>query len=169
MPQACTRIRTCPAPGFGISRSTISKSAPALGTCTTFIFAIATLRSFLVLDLRLQLDARPLKTDTTRGVADERRKKKFCNDFRSDAQASRLTRTVLPRTMRHRFDQENFRIRNENFRACPPARNVVQKRRKGEHVADLSCLLTRHSKSPCRATWMPSAPCSAPFCSITMR
>src|SRR5580693_7397904 len=47
MPQASTRMRTCPAGGCGISRSTISKSAPAFGTCTTFIFAIEILHSFL--------------------------------------------------------------------------------------------------------------------------
>src|SRR5215472_3572332 len=34
-------MRTCPAPGLGISRSTIWKSAPALGTCATFIGAAA--------------------------------------------------------------------------------------------------------------------------------
>src|SRR6266478_2500271 len=42
-PHASTRIRTWPAPGCGISRSTISKSAPAFGTCTAFIFAIGSL------------------------------------------------------------------------------------------------------------------------------
>src|SRR6266581_8861175 len=40
-PQACTLIRTCPASGFGISRSTISKSAPGFGICAAFIGAIA--------------------------------------------------------------------------------------------------------------------------------
>src|SRR5437773_9032004 len=35
-------MRTCPTSGLGISRSTIWKSAPALGTCATFIGAIAT-------------------------------------------------------------------------------------------------------------------------------
>src|SRR2546430_12805311 len=40
-----TLFRSCPAPGLGISRSTISKSAPGFGTCATFIFAIETLRS----------------------------------------------------------------------------------------------------------------------------
>src|SRR6266478_5546356 len=54
MPQACTRMRTCPAVGLGISRSTISKSAPAFGTNATFIFAIETLRLF-ILDLRPQV------------------------------------------------------------------------------------------------------------------
>src|SRR5271156_6370048 len=39
-PQACTLIRTCPASGVGISRSTISKSAPGLEICATFIFVI---------------------------------------------------------------------------------------------------------------------------------
>src|SRR5579871_251454 len=39
MPQACTLMRTCPAPGVGISRSTISQSPPAFDTCTAFIFA----------------------------------------------------------------------------------------------------------------------------------
>src|SRR6267154_5051065 len=42
-PQACTLMSTCPAPGLGISRSTISKSPPALEICATFIGAIATL------------------------------------------------------------------------------------------------------------------------------
>jgi hypothetical protein len=35
-------IRTCPAPGLGISRSTIWKSAPGLETCAAFIVATAT-------------------------------------------------------------------------------------------------------------------------------
>src|SRR5216684_4632589 len=105
MPQACTRIRTCPAPGLGISRSTISKSAPGFGTCATFIFAIETLRfSFGI--YAQNLDARLVRTDTSRGGADERSEKKFCNDFRSDAQALRLTRAVLPRTMRHRLNKK---------------------------------------------------------------
>src|SRR4030095_4303651 len=43
IPQACTLMRTSPALGLGISRSTISKSAPALGTCATFIGATPTL------------------------------------------------------------------------------------------------------------------------------
>src|SRR6267142_5812828 len=86
MPQACTRMRTCPATGLGISRSTISKSAPGFGTCTTFIFAIETLR-FLFWICGQNLDARALETDTTQGAADKRTKKKFCNDFRSDARS----------------------------------------------------------------------------------
>jgi hypothetical protein len=43
MPQACTLMHTCRTPGLGISRSTISKSPPGLGTCATFIGATATL------------------------------------------------------------------------------------------------------------------------------
>src|SRR4029077_8488907 len=42
-PQACTLMRTSPGPGLGISRSTIWKSAPGLGTCAAFIGAIAIL------------------------------------------------------------------------------------------------------------------------------
>src|SRR5580658_6269176 len=42
-PQACTLMRTCPTPGLGISRSTISKSAPGLLICAAFIGAIAIL------------------------------------------------------------------------------------------------------------------------------
>src|SRR5213075_2700934 len=42
-PQACTLMSTCPTPGLGISRSTISKSAPALEIWATFIGATATL------------------------------------------------------------------------------------------------------------------------------
>src|SRR5579863_2524918 len=41
-PHACTLIRTCPAPGRGISLSTISKFPPALETCTAFIGAMPT-------------------------------------------------------------------------------------------------------------------------------
>src|SRR5260370_3511839 len=40
-PQACTRIRTSPAPGSGTSRSTISKPAPGLEICATFIVPTA--------------------------------------------------------------------------------------------------------------------------------
>src|SRR5262250_1520178 len=41
-PQACTRMRTSPVPGLGISRSTISKPAPGLEICSTFMVATAT-------------------------------------------------------------------------------------------------------------------------------
>src|SRR5713226_5019752 len=41
-PQACTLIRTCPAPGSGISRSTIWKPAPGLEIWATFMVATAT-------------------------------------------------------------------------------------------------------------------------------
>src|ERR1017187_7394614 len=40
IPQACTLIRTDPAPGSGISRSTISKGPPGLETCTARMFDI---------------------------------------------------------------------------------------------------------------------------------
>src|SRR5229473_3945139 len=98
-PQACTRMRTCPADGCGISRSTISKSAPALGTCTTFIFAIEILRSFFWIHAQ-NLDARLAQTDTffNAAVNNAEKKfvgesqKKFCRDFRSNAQALGLTR-----------------------------------------------------------------------------
>src|SRR4051812_45443441 len=53
-PQACTLIRTCPAPGFGVSRSTISKSAPAFGTTATFIGAAATLVDSILPPIRLR-------------------------------------------------------------------------------------------------------------------
>src|SRR4029077_2663747 len=69
MPQACTRMRTCPAVGLGISRSTISKSAPGFGTTATFIFAIGTLRSFFWIHAR-ELDARSALTDTYCGAAE---------------------------------------------------------------------------------------------------
>src|SRR5260370_23572619 len=35
-PQACTLMRTSPAAGLGISRSTIWNSAPGFGTCAAF-------------------------------------------------------------------------------------------------------------------------------------
>src|SRR5258708_358323 len=40
MPQACTLIRTVPAPGSGICRSTISKGPPGRATCTTRMVAM---------------------------------------------------------------------------------------------------------------------------------
>src|SRR5712664_2023171 len=69
MPQACTRMRTCPAPAFGISRSTISKFAPGFGTCATFIFAIETLRSLFWIHAQ-NLDAHRAETDTYCGAAE---------------------------------------------------------------------------------------------------
>src|SRR5437016_8474769 len=69
MPQACTRMRTCPAPGFGISRSTISRFARGFGTCATFIFAIETLRSLFWIHAQ-NLDARRAETGTYCGAAE---------------------------------------------------------------------------------------------------
>src|SRR4029077_7585652 len=46
-PQACTLMRTCPAAGSGISRSTISKSPPGLEICATFIGATSGLTATL--------------------------------------------------------------------------------------------------------------------------
>src|SRR5713101_660107 len=126
MPQACTRMRTCPATGFGISRSTISKSAPGLGTWATFIFAIEDLLfSFWIRGYKL--DARLMQTDSFFSAAEpagEKRfaqpeAKKFCRDFRGDAQALQLTRARLPRTMRHRCEQGCVGTRNEKFSTCP--------------------------------------------------
>src|SRR5260370_2837231 len=176
MPQACTRMRTCPAPGFGISRSTISKFAPGFGTCATFIFAIEALRSLFWIHAQ-KLDVRHMKTGTYCGAAEWARAeqdcaeigKKFCRDFRGDAQALGLTRARLPRTMRHHFEQGSVRTWGEKFCACPPAQNVVQKRRKGEYKAGPPCPQTRHSRNPYRITWMPSAPFLARYCWTTMR
>src|SRR5580692_818219 len=41
-------MRTCPASGVGISRSTISKSAPGLDTCAAFICVIVIGTTLLV-------------------------------------------------------------------------------------------------------------------------
>src|SRR5260370_34459917 len=76
MPQACTRMRTCPAAGFGISRSTISKSAPGFGTCATFIFAIEILRSSIWIQAQ-NLDAHVAQSDTLQCATKERKKKSF--------------------------------------------------------------------------------------------
>src|ERR1700679_2677245 len=51
-PQACTLMSTCPAGGLGISRSTISKSAPGLGTTATFIVAMNA--SYELLNFKLE-------------------------------------------------------------------------------------------------------------------
>src|SRR5580700_8490826 len=63
-PQACTLMRTCLASGLGTSRSTISKSAPGLGTCATFICA-----AFIGTTVALFVAIRP---PTTHWVIDER-------------------------------------------------------------------------------------------------
>src|SRR6266513_6166716 len=69
MPQACTRMRTCPAPGFGLSRSTISKFARGFGTCATLTFAIETLRSLFWIHAQ-SLGARRAETGTYCGAAE---------------------------------------------------------------------------------------------------
>src|SRR5205823_13441103 len=61
-PQACTLMRTCPTPGLGISRSTISKSAPALGICAAFIGAFAT----VVVAINPPINCQPLLKSTYR-------------------------------------------------------------------------------------------------------
>src|SRR5258707_13906029 len=100
-------MRTCPAPGFGISRSTISKSAPGFGTSATFIFAMGD-SPFFILDseIKFRCAARAIghifqrRNRPAEKKFAQRKSKKFCNDFRSDAQALRLTRTGLPLTIR---------------------------------------------------------------------
>src|SRR5216683_2945319 len=146
MPQACTRMRTCPAAGFGISRSTISKSAPGFGTCATFIFAIETLRSS-------NLDSSPelgCACRAKRHIAmryKERKKKKFCRDFRSDAQARQLTHGRLPRTMPRHSEQGSVRCGNKNPPHLPirgDCDSIAKKKRieKGP-LFEYLCLLTQ--------------------------
>src|SRR5215217_6495096 len=55
-PQACTLIRTCPGLGWGISRSTIWKSAPGPAICAAFIVAMATVVVLIPLSLHLEDD-----------------------------------------------------------------------------------------------------------------
>src|SRR5260370_10929347 len=74
MPQACTRTRTCPALGFGISRSTISKSAPGFCTSATFIFAISILHSPFAVYIQ-SLDAFHAQTATFLSAAEKQGKK----------------------------------------------------------------------------------------------
>src|SRR5215831_4004220 len=47
-------MRTSPAPGFGISRSTISKSPPGFEICATFIGAIPTFVVAIISPLNFQ-------------------------------------------------------------------------------------------------------------------
>jgi hypothetical protein len=47
----------------------------------------------------------PPQSRQARSKIARRTAKKFCNDFRGDAQALGLTRGLLPRTMRHRFEE----------------------------------------------------------------
>src|SRR6516225_8961164 len=54
-PQACTFMRTCPRVGFGMTRSTISKSPPSLEICAAFIGAIPTFVVAIIPPLNLQL------------------------------------------------------------------------------------------------------------------
>src|SRR6266851_2918303 len=146
MPQACTRMRTCPAPGFGISRSTISKSAPGFGTCATFIFAIETLH-FLFWIHAKNFDARLAQSDTLQCATKERKKKKFCRDFRSDAQARQLTHGRLPRTMPRHSEQGSVRCGNKNPPHLPirgDCDSIAKKKRieKGP-LFEYLCLLTQ--------------------------
>src|SRR5215211_2650893 len=46
-PQACTLIRTCIGPGSGMSRSTISKGALGLDTCTERMYNYVLLAIYL--------------------------------------------------------------------------------------------------------------------------
>src|SRR5260370_35148714 len=116
MPQACMRMRTCPARGFGISRSTILKFAPGFGTCATFIFAIEALRSLFWIHAQ-KLDVRHMQTGTYCGAAESASAeqdcaeigKKFCRDFRGDAQALGMPRARPPRTMRHHVEERSLR------------------------------------------------------------
>src|SRR5262245_47322145 len=48
-PHACTLMRTSPASGSGIWRSTISRFAPGLGICATFIGAASALGATLAM------------------------------------------------------------------------------------------------------------------------
>src|SRR5216684_5053263 len=99
MPQACTRMRTCPAAGFGISRSTISKSAPGFGTCATFILAIETLRFYsgLTLETWMHVPRKPTHSHAARRSAG---RKKVLHIFRNLAHPPQLTCVLLRRTLR---------------------------------------------------------------------
>src|SRR5215469_6605958 len=67
IPQACTLMRTYPAPGLGISRSTISKSPPGLRTCATLIGATAT----FVVAIPLILNLLRVRSLAPRGWVDD--------------------------------------------------------------------------------------------------
>src|SRR2546421_9351580 len=100
-PQACTLIRTCPAPGLGISRSTIWKSAPGAGTCATFIGATAT----SVVAITPPLNFHPLLNSTSCSGAtpdhcSSRRLFHLENDFQLDRGAERKTRDAVDQTAR---------------------------------------------------------------------
>src|SRR5271169_4983924 len=121
MPQACTRMRTCPEPGLGISRSTISKSAPGFGICTTFIFAIGALQFQFWIHVQ-DLDARFKKSDTFFSVTEPAERlntlrgesQKVLQRFPKRCTGPGLTRARVPRTMPHRLELDGARILKNN-------------------------------------------------------
>src|SRR3974377_1781575 len=88
-PQARTLMRTCPGPGFGISRSTISKSPPDLEICAAFIGATPTFVVAMMPPMNLKDNARkqllPARRNldclTGSGSLKERRTKYLANSF----------------------------------------------------------------------------------------
>src|SRR5277367_2684859 len=55
-PQACTLMRTCPAAGSGISRSTISKSPPGLEICAACMGAASGFAAILKVAIHSSCD-----------------------------------------------------------------------------------------------------------------
>src|SRR6185436_3519037 len=81
-------MRTCPAPGLGISRSMTWKSPPGLVICATFIVAIATCVVAMVVS--------PLNSS-----------RDFENDFQLDRRAKRETRDAIDEAARVSFFAED--------------------------------------------------------------
>src|SRR5260370_42510259 len=99
MPEAGTRMRTCPADGCGISRSTISKSAPGFGTCATFIFAMGILRFYSGFEDGnwMHVSRKPTHSDALQRSAG---RKKVLHIFRNLAPPHQLTCALPRRTLR---------------------------------------------------------------------
>src|SRR5882762_5876432 len=99
MPQACTRMRTCPAVGLEISRSTTSKSAPGFGTSATFILAMGTLRFYAGFAVRnwMHVARKPTHSDVLQRSAG---RKKVLHILRNLAHPHQLTCALPRRTLR---------------------------------------------------------------------
>src|SRR6266481_2318784 len=108
-PQACTRMRTSPTPGSGISRSTISKPAPGLEICATFMVATATAVAINPpLNLSGIVEKQFLLFLTERSTLPAALLPHLENDFQFDRGAERKAGDALHQVARVPFFSEDF-------------------------------------------------------------
>src|ERR1700680_5112695 len=108
-PQACTLIRTCPAPGSGISRSTILKSPPGLEICATVIGAASGFTATLRVAIEPPMNS-VLCCDEEHSCLDS---KPDCPLYRfrigAEVLRARLPQTAVKRSIRIRASLQRYR------------------------------------------------------------